>query len=381
MPGQEAGDIQQGKLGDCWFLAAMAAVADSDLGSQSIVGGAGDHDGMFPGQETLWQHGVCVVRFFDCSTSPATPFYVVVDDFVPVDRATRPNAEPKPVIVRPVGEWGDPSTRELWMVLLEKAFAKLCGSYSALSGGKSGDAHAAIKLMLGGEYNVRVELSRRVDGGNVGRRLGLETSAAGDVLTKEGFLMPAAIERRAGIENMPGGHVYTLVDALQAGADGQPTMVVRNPHGAETWRGEDPALRRRAEAKLIEAGLIKPNASLDSIGGVSVMPLADYTRLLDQTWVCSLGDSGPTPPAAAAAAAAAGGFGGGAANAPQTEGPHDPPRRGLTKQVTSSWTVPAGSTRREPAGGGAPPADTRALWEEQRHPAAPCRCTCARLAC
>ena len=48
--------------------------------------------------------------------------YVVVDDRVPVKEDGSPY-------------FGKPNGNEMWAVILEKAFAKWCGSYAALSGG------------------------------------------------------------------------------------------------------------------------------------------------------------------------------------------------------------------------------------------------------
>ena len=50
---------------------------------------------------------------------------VTIDEFLPCNLR---NGIPRPVFAGPLGE-------EIWVSLLEKAFAKYCGSFGTLSGG------------------------------------------------------------------------------------------------------------------------------------------------------------------------------------------------------------------------------------------------------
>eukprot|EP00451_Oxyrrhis_marina_P022342 CAMPEP_0204359172 /NCGR_PEP_ID=MMETSP0469-20131031/37057_1 /ASSEMBLY_ACC=CAM_ASM_000384 /TAXON_ID=2969 /ORGANISM="Oxyrrhis marina" /LENGTH=407 /DNA_ID=CAMNT_0051347157 /DNA_START=260 /DNA_END=1479 /DNA_ORIENTATION=- len=114
----EPKDIAQGALGDCWLLAAMACVAEHD----------GAIEALFLTKE-VDPRGKYFLRLFD----PAKEKWVrlVIDDFIPCD-AELWDKEQKaaPLFTRPNGN-------ELWVVLLEKAFAKLCGSYANLEGGST----------------------------------------------------------------------------------------------------------------------------------------------------------------------------------------------------------------------------------------------------
>lgn len=94
-------DIEQGMLGDCYFLSALSVLGDKRVKATIITQ---------PGQRV----GAYCVRFYDDTGSED---HVIVDDYIPVDRDGRPcfvaSSEPG----------------ELWPVIIEKAYAKLNGSY------------------------------------------------------------------------------------------------------------------------------------------------------------------------------------------------------------------------------------------------------------
>ncbi|KAG6611528.1 uncharacterized protein IUM83_13709 [Phytophthora cinnamomi] len=112
--GVSSGDVIQGNLGDCWFLSALSVVATrSDFLEQ-----------------TFWrrdQHkskGLFVCKFMKNFVWN----YVLIDDRFPVFGFTDKKAG-KPYFAR------CRNPNELWVSLLEKAYAKLHGNYEALIGG------------------------------------------------------------------------------------------------------------------------------------------------------------------------------------------------------------------------------------------------------
>ncbi|CAI9743032.1 calpain-2 catalytic subunit-like [Octopus vulgaris] len=107
-------DFNQGALGDCWFISAVnVLVANNRKVFENVVPGnqsfTEDYAGIF--RFNFWWYGEWKE--------------VVVDDRLPVDRITHKilyahnNSEPD----------------EFWVCLLEKAYAKLAGSYETLIGG------------------------------------------------------------------------------------------------------------------------------------------------------------------------------------------------------------------------------------------------------
>lgn len=113
--GVEPSDIMQGALGDCWLLCALSAVAE------------------FPGfvENTLFEtkevspDGKYALRLYDASLKKFVS--VEVDDRVPCNTATWWEA-PRPLFSQPHGN-------EMYILLIEKAFAKLAGGYGRLQGG------------------------------------------------------------------------------------------------------------------------------------------------------------------------------------------------------------------------------------------------------
>ena len=109
--GLAAGDVAQGELGDCYLLGAMSSIASRNLLGPLIKPGVDPRECINKGFITflLYKFGEWVE--------------VSVDTLIPC------NEESQPIFAH--GK--DPS--ELWVPLLEKAYAKLHGSYEALDGG------------------------------------------------------------------------------------------------------------------------------------------------------------------------------------------------------------------------------------------------------
>jgi len=115
--GIELHDIGQGTLGDCYFLAALAAIANSH---PDIL-----YD-MFEERQT-WKSNVYTTRWL----VNGQVSHISVDNMVPASSRNSYFAKPSDE-----GEW--------WTVILEKAWAKIFGSYAAIEGGQMAEALQAI---------------------------------------------------------------------------------------------------------------------------------------------------------------------------------------------------------------------------------------------
>lgn len=104
-------DVQQGALGDCYFLSAI-----------SVLGGPNVKDIILEEDNEQWRETGCfMLRFF----KDGQPEVVIIDDYLPVD------ATNKPAFCR-----GGPEGLELWPAILEKGYAKMYSSYSFIEAGK-----------------------------------------------------------------------------------------------------------------------------------------------------------------------------------------------------------------------------------------------------
>lgn len=113
-------DIAQGILGDCWLLAAMAGVAEFEGAVFNLFQ---DKQKTADGKYTINIYNPTVGQW-DC---------VTIDDMVPCHK-NRGSWEPLMT---------KPQDHEMWVLLLEKAFAKWFGSYAQIQG-----AYCMVAFML-----------------------------------------------------------------------------------------------------------------------------------------------------------------------------------------------------------------------------------------
>lgn len=120
-------DVKQGKCGDCYFLSSVSSLAEYPERVKNI----------FITQEVN-EAGCYAVNL--CVNGEART--VVVDDYFPFDVYTgrwafsRPNEEEE-------GKNGE-AVAEIWVLVLEKAWAKVYGSYQRIEGGLAGEAFHAL---------------------------------------------------------------------------------------------------------------------------------------------------------------------------------------------------------------------------------------------
>jgi hypothetical protein len=123
--GIEAADILQGGLGDCWFLSSLAALAEYP----KLI------EALFPiFSREYHESGVYFVRF--CKNGLWTS--VRVDDYIPCYPGSGP------IFSKSHGN-------ELWVMLVEKAYAKLHGCYLGI---QSGQSYEALLDLTGAPYHT-----------------------------------------------------------------------------------------------------------------------------------------------------------------------------------------------------------------------------------
>lgn len=198
--GVEPNDINQGQLGDCYFLAALSSLAEFPDRVKALFV-----------TKTVNEAGIYLVNFF--LNGQETP--IVVDEHLPVGA----NGKPCFATCR---------DNELWVSLLEKAWAKLHGSYARTEGGLP--CFAASHLM-----GVPSESIQHDSIENSEDFFDLLQSA-----DKRNFTMMAASHGAGENRNDEGvisGHAYSLISIHELTHQGKEIKLLklRNPWGSGEW--------------------------------------------------------------------------------------------------------------------------------------------------
>ncbi|KAJ8314394.1 hypothetical protein KUTeg_008955 [Tegillarca granosa] len=202
--GTERYDIGQGSVGTCWFLSVVSAIADRPKLLRRVIGrdayrvGQGNYDGIFHCR--FWRYGN-----WD---------NVYIDDYLPVIYGDRI-----------YGARSATDENEMWVSLLEKAFARLHGSYAAVTGGLAADAYIALT----GGVAEQIDFDKmQISAAELFRRI--------DIASKSGALMTCTVPDEHDNEcGLVGGHAYSLTGAARVG---DVCLVrVRNPWGKQEWKG------------------------------------------------------------------------------------------------------------------------------------------------
>ncbi|CAE7494838.1 Capn15 [Symbiodinium microadriaticum] len=237
-------DICQEAFGNCWLLSALASLSNK----HSTI------ENSFVTRE-FNPRGKYVLRLWD---SPNEKYVnVAVDDFIPVDKRTQQPA------------FTENNGNEMWVMIMEKAFAKYMGSYAATEGGYS---LYAMHTITGGTVNsfnfdVKAGLWQKLDmkvhrtsAEKVpdvrfflsGKHKKLSSDAMYDLVAKyhsEGCVLAAGTsgvdntieEGRGKDSGIVPGHAYTILQVYSPRLtmrSGIRLVQLRNPWGSFEWGGD-----------------------------------------------------------------------------------------------------------------------------------------------
>uniref|UniRef100_UPI00398F662A calpain-14-like n=1 Tax=Pristiophorus japonicus TaxID=55135 RepID=UPI00398F662A len=248
-------DVCQGTVGDCWFLAALASLTmQQDLFAHVVP-----HNQDF--QRNYF--GIFHFRFWHFGDWVD----VVVDDRLPTD------------------EWGQLifvqscAKNEFWCALMEKAYAKLCGSYGDLQMGTISEAMVdftgGIKLMIS-LTNPPSDLWKRLTrAAKLGSFMGcsMPSVKAGEQVLANGLVMT---------------HAYSVtgIEEVLYKNRTEELVRVRNPWGNQTeWNGRwsDRSVQwSRIDPEVKERLLLSRN------DGEFWMAMQDFTAQFSELTICSL---------------------------------------------------------------------------------------------
>ncbi|XP_017331931.2 calpain-1 catalytic subunit [Ictalurus punctatus] len=207
-------DYAQGEVGNCWFLAAVGALTFQRHIMEKI----------FPAGQSFQMNyaGIFHFRFWRFGKWVD----VVIDDKLPTINGQL-------IFVHPQSPRTPQSPRipEFWPALLEKAYAKVCGSYEDM---KNGWVSEALKDFTGG---VHMSLSPQNENPENLWELIYQAARANSLM---GCGTPGNAEVNAKQNNgLVEGHAYTVTGVTKVTSNGKQVQLVRllNPWGHTEWKG------------------------------------------------------------------------------------------------------------------------------------------------
>lgn len=255
-------DINQGELGDCWLLAALANLTLNKKLLYRVVpldqSFSEEYAGIFHFQ--FWQYGTWVD--------------VVIDDMLP----TRGG---KLMFMKSETE------NEFWTALLEKAYAKLHGSYEALKGGTTCEACVDFTGGCSELYQLK-DKDIPQDMFSIMKKAYDRCSLKGCSLEPD----PRVTEAKTEV-GLIRGHAYSITKVVKAKIEtprvsGQiPLVRIRNPWGNEAewngaWSDGSPEWQYIPDD---EKQLLGINFDQD---GEFWMSYKDFMNYFDQVEICNL---------------------------------------------------------------------------------------------
>jgi calpain len=253
-------DIKQGDLGNCWFLAAVASLCSTK--NQELLyrvvprdnSFTKDYCGVFHFQ--FWQYG----QWVD----------VVIDDRLPTNGGQ-------------LMFMHSAENNEFWSALLEKAYAKLNGSYEAMQGGASAEAMEDFTGGICEVFNFRKEVPPNLFS-----------------IMKKGYerdsMLGCTIDAQPGqiecvLDNgLVMGHAYSITGVREIDFRGrkQGLVRVRNPWGNQyewkgAWADNSSEWKDVTEQQKKELDISKDD------DGEFWMDFNDFTSNFDKMELCHMG--------------------------------------------------------------------------------------------
>ncbi|KRX05947.1 hypothetical protein PPERSA_01025 [Pseudocohnilembus persalinus] len=243
----EGGDILQGSLGDCYFLSSLSVIAEKN---EDLI------RRLFETQHRNEEGKYLVWLCYDGEWTQ-----VILDDYI----VCKNNNQPL---------FSSANGQELWVLLMEKAYAKIYGNFHKIEAGLT---HFALRDLTGAPGLCISTQEKKLDDlwefitKNIQKKYLLTAGSQKDERGKE-------FQKETGIV---GGHAYAILDARELqSAQGKidKCIKLRNPWGTHEWKGEwsDKSEQWTEQTK-------KAVGLQDIDDGIFWMKLEDYVQEYGQT--------------------------------------------------------------------------------------------------
>jgi len=232
-------DVNQGDLGDCYFLTALASTAEYPERLRSIFL-----------NESANAYGLYGVRLY----LQGIPTEIILDDSFPCSVKTG-----QPIFTRL-----KPETSPLWVFLAEKAWAKVNKTYETIVGGARSEAFENLLGCPAISYDNE-EFTHEA----LGKFL-LEND-------RKRYLMTAGrYANSADLKGLIPGHAYSILEVVNSKVLRTVMIKIRNPWGHTEWTGDYSDESPKVTPELAEElSLVKEN------DGIFWMTLQDFKMFFD----------------------------------------------------------------------------------------------------
>ena len=206
----EMGDVIQGQLGDCYFLSSVANLCKFPSLIMSL----------FKTKDTNKDGFYEIILHID-----GKPQIVIVDDYLPIDKTTK-----KPCYAQSKGN-------EIWVMLLEKAWAKVNGGYANIISGLPSEA---LEFLIGlGSLSYDTENADTDDINEYKNEIIKNVQIA----DQNNCLISCSTSSNQNITKvgLVDGHAYTLISFHQITTSKNKNVYlfkIRNPWSQGEWSGD-----------------------------------------------------------------------------------------------------------------------------------------------
>jgi hypothetical protein len=240
-------DVEQGNLGNCYFLSTIAALAEM---KQTIIQ-------LFRTLKVTPNGCYEVILRINGEWN-----IVILDDYFPCDRKTK-----LPIFARPNGP-------ELWVMLLEKAWAKINGGYMNINGGECVEVLSTLTPFpcdryFASEFAEINDLWKLLKRASEYRYIMTCGTKGGKTLISHG-LVP--------------NHGFTIISAKEGLVNGEiiKLLHIRNPYGFKEWEG---AWSDKSDLWTKEARQVFSNVD-DKDDGLFYISLEDFKKYFYTLDIC-----------------------------------------------------------------------------------------------